>query len=120
MQKLNNKQIKNYENEIISQNVTLYTFGDSITAGTGASDTAHRYVNLLAAAKGWPLTNVGNSGKRMNDPAMIDAMYAETVGDSKVYTLLSGVNDARTGGTDLTLLDSFRGCLQAGIAWLAI
>lgn len=120
MQKVNNNQIKAYEGEIVSKAVTLYTFGDSITAGTGASDAAHRYVNLLAAAKGWSLTNVGNSGKRMNDAAMIDAMYAEVVGENKVYTLLSGVNDARTGGTDLTLLDSFRGCLQAGIAWLAI
>lgn len=35
-------------------------FGDSITAGTGASDAAHRWLNLVHAAKGWGhLTNSG-------------------------------------------------------------
>lgn len=35
-------------------------FGDSITSGTGASDAAHRWANLVAASKGW--TNWVNAG----------------------------------------------------------
>lgn len=41
---------------------TFCAIGDSITAGTGASDEAHRWVNIVAASKGWLLSNDGIGG----------------------------------------------------------
>lgn len=120
VQKANQAQVLPFANESINQPKTYVAFGDSITQGYNATTTPNQYPSLIAAAKGASLTNKGVSGMRMNDPAMIDNMYAETVDNTKLYTLLSGVNDARTAGTNATLIDSFRGCLLAGIAWLAI
>jgi lysophospholipase L1-like esterase len=40
---------------------TLVTYGDSITAGVGASDAAHRWANIVAATKGYFLQNSGVS-----------------------------------------------------------
>jgi len=37
-------------------------FGDSITAGTGASDADHRWINVLATAKNWQFQNSGDGG----------------------------------------------------------
>jgi lysophospholipase L1-like esterase len=119
VQKLNDTQVNGFVIESINQAKTLVAFGDSITAGSSATTLANQYPSKIAAAKGWTLNNLGVSGMRMNDPAMIDNMYAQVVTGGN-YTLLSGVNDARTGGTNLVLADTFRGCLQAGIAWLAI
>jgi lysophospholipase L1-like esterase len=42
-------------------------FGDSITAGTGASDAAHRYANIAATAQGWTLVNSGISGTTLQN-----------------------------------------------------
>jgi lysophospholipase L1-like esterase len=111
---------KPYLYETVNQNTTLKTFGDSITEGYYASTTANRYANLVATRKGWTLTNVGSSGKRMNDAEILDAMYAETVTSAKNYSLMIGTNDAQASGSNEAKLDNFRGCLAAGIAWLAI
>jgi lysophospholipase L1-like esterase len=42
-------------------------FGDSVTAGTGASDAAHRYANIVAAAQGWTLVNSGIAGTALQN-----------------------------------------------------
>lgn len=116
MQKLQNNQTS----ETIAQPITYKSFGDSITQGYYASTEANRYVNLIATNKGFNLTNVGLSGARMGDAAMIDNMYAEVVASSNVYTLLTGVNDQRVTGTSSAYLETYRGCLMAGVSWLAI
>lgn len=120
VQKANESQVAFLANESVNQPKTYVAFGDSITDGYNATTVANEYPSLIAAAKGLSLTNKGLSGMRINDPAMIDNMYAEVVDNTKIYTVLPGVNDARTAGTNVTLIDSFRGCLQAGLAWLAI
>jgi lysophospholipase L1-like esterase len=120
MQKINDTQAGFLTNESVNQPKTYVAFGDSITDGYNATSVPNEYPSLIAANKGLNLTNKGLSGMRINDPAMIDNMYAEVVDNTKIYTILPGVNDARTAGTDTTLIDSFRGCLQAGLAWLAI
>lgn len=38
---------------------TMVAFGDSVTAGTGASDAAHRWANIVATTKSWQLVNSG-------------------------------------------------------------
>jgi len=38
---------------------SLLAFGDSITVGTGATDAAHRWANIVAASKNAILTNAG-------------------------------------------------------------
>lgn len=46
----------------------LVGYGDSITAGTGASDAAHRWLNIVSATKGWPcFTNNGVSGTTLQN-----------------------------------------------------
>lgn len=51
-------------------NLALMTaFGDSITEGTGASDAAHRWANIVAATRGWALTNAGISSTTLQNTA---------------------------------------------------
>lgn len=99
---------------------TLVAFGDSITLGTGASDQAHRYIEVVAAAKSWTLTNNGVSGARLNDPGITDAIYATTVTDTDNYSLLIGTNNMHLNATDAAYQDSFRSNLAAVLAWSAI
>lgn len=65
-----NRAINNSEVELLSNyHVVRYgltfavMFGDSITAGTGASDAAHRWVNILSSARSFGgFQNAGLSG----------------------------------------------------------
>lgn len=101
--------------------MTAYTaFGDSITAGNHATTQANQYTDKLAAYESWTLTNKGTSGARINDPGIIDQIYATTVTDADNYTLLTGTNDMRTAGTDINYQMSYSLNLQAALAWLAI
>src|ERR1043166_3611932 len=97
---------------------TLVAFGDSITAGTGASDQAHRYIEIVAATKSWTLTNNGVSGARLNDPGVIDAIYGTTVTDTDNYSLLIGTNNMHLNNTDANYQDSFRSNLMPVLQWL--
>lgn len=106
--------------ETINQNATLKSFGDSITAGVGASGPNAYYPKLIGDAKGWTVTNVGVSGARVYDPAIIDNAYAEVVDASKNYSLMIGVNNAGANATGISYLDTYRGCLMAVCAWLTI
>lgn len=99
---------------------TLVAFGDSITAGTGASDQAHRYIEKVAAAKSWTLTNNGVAGARLNDPGVTDAIYATTVTNSDNYTLLIGTNNMHSDNTNISYQDSYRANLLAVLAWLSL
>lgn len=99
---------------------TLVAFGDSITSGEGASDQAHRYIELVAAAKSWTLTNKGVSGARLNDPGVIDEIYATAVTDTENYSVLIGTNNMHLNNADANYQDSFRSNLMAGLAWLSI
>ena len=97
---------------------SLDSFGDSITAGTGASATANRYVNLVAANTGWTLTNHGVGGTRAPDGA--DLVYAANPSNSTQYVLAFGYNDLINYGTNSAGQSTFTDALTAEAAWLAV
>jgi len=99
---------------------TLTAFGDSITAGNGASTAANRYANLVAVGKAYTLTNAAVSGSQLADTGIIDPIYSMPGTYDLNYSLLAGVNDMRVRGTDTTKLQTFEDSLGAAIAWLAI
>lgn len=97
----------------------LDAYGDSITMGTAASDAAHRFTNIIAAARNWTLSNHGVSGDHMIDTA--DETYALTVAQDTQSLGLFGYNDMRSGGTgDAGTKTTFQNALYAQAAWLAI
>lgn len=71
----------------------LKTFGDSITAGAGASSTANRYANLLAASLGRTLANYGVNGNCAADQAIVSR--GVTFSASDIATLMIGANDSQ-------------------------
>lgn len=95
-------------------------FGDSITAGVGASAPAFDYVSLLGNATAWNVTNGGVSGSGIADAGQIDTIYATVIAVNKNYTLLTGVNDMRNIGTNAAQQTIYRNALQAALTWMAI
>jgi Cu/Ag efflux protein CusF len=106
--------------ETINQNSTYQAFGDSITAGSGASTSANRYVNLVAAEKGWTLTNYGVGGARLNDHYIMDAILNISTSYTGNYSLMCGTNNYHRDTDDKAYQASFREGLMACVAWLAI
>ncbi len=103
-------------------NATAFTvFGDSISVNSstsGASDAAHSYPNLVAAARGWAQTNTAVAGNGVADVA--DAVFAAVIGDGSQSTLAIGTNDGTTYGTDVNKQAAFASGHLALAAWLAI
>lgn len=99
---------------------TLTAYGDSITAGYGITNPSDWYVNLIGASTGLTVTNNAVAGMKIGDPAVIDAIYAETVDTTKNYLMMIGTNNGRINGADPYYLDTFRGALAAAWMWLAI
>lgn len=93
-------------------------FGDSITLGTGASDAAHRYANLISTRRGWTLTNHGVSGDMVADQA--SPVFTKVVGSGSQSTLMLGTNDQRTYQASLPKQDAFKLGHLALAAWLAL
>lgn len=97
---------------------TLVGVGDSITAGVGASDAAHRWINLVKAAMGWDvLYNNGVSGTVLQNTtqttvAVIGGAVSENGRDNMsrritVYSpdhlfILYGLNDLRLNDAAFT------------------
>lgn len=93
-------------------------FGDSITDGTGASAPANEYVALLAAARGWTVTNHAVSGDMVADQA--DPVFTLDVGNGQQSTLMLGTNDMRTYTSNVSKRAAFKAGHAALLAWLAI
>ncbi|NJD62082.1 MAG: hypothetical protein FIA93_05100 [Deltaproteobacteria bacterium] len=93
-------------------------FGDSITAGVGASAERFRYANLIARENGWVLANKARSGGQLAD--MISIVYPEIVEADGTYLILTGYNDMRNFGIDNAGLSQYRKTLHAALAWLSI
>lgn len=89
---------------IVLDALTLTTLGDSITAGSGASDfngtisPAKGYAPLLAAHYGWALNNTGRSGEAVSDQG--NESFAQTPARGSVYTLFLGTNDKILNAAD--------------------
>lgn len=97
---------------------TFRAFGDSITTGVGASDSAHAYINLLADRRGLTLTNLATSGDMVADQA--DDVYGVTVVDGDQSTVMIGTNDHRIYTTGGYAQGAFKRGHMALLAWLAI
>lgn len=87
-------------------------FGDSITAGYNATTIANRWVNLVAAAKGYAPINAGISSTTLQNTAYTTTglpginngrdryqAYLTGVNKGKHVYILYGVNDIRLGNT---------------------
>lgn len=106
--------------QTINQNNAYVAFGDSITAGEGATTQANRYVDIIASSKGWSLTNTGVSGHRLNDPGITDQVYALSVDYTSNSSIMCGTNNYHRDDTSSAYQDSFRENLGAVLSWLSI
>lgn len=92
-------------------------YGDSVTAGSGASDTAHSYASLLNNAEGWSYNNSAVSGTILqnttqNAVATIGGAAANNGRDNYVthvksfgadkVVILYGLNDIRLNDVAIT------------------
>lgn len=95
-------------------------FGDSVTAGSVASDADHRWLNIIAAAKNWQLINSGDGGTVLentvqNSVAVIggaasangrDTYTARVTAYAPNYVLvLYGLNDLRLNDAAFTVAE---------------
>ena len=74
------------------QGQTLTAFGDSITYGYHASVPANDYINLVGAAKGWTVNDLGHSGDTLVDQAKV--IYGTVPTMNSLSSLLIGQNDS--------------------------
>lgn len=87
--------------EVNSAGYKMIGFGDSYTVGIGASDAAHRWLNLFAANKSKLVVNAGISGSRFQNVGGVDsgsgyARYANDLVEypaSDMVAILYGFND---------------------------
>lgn len=113
----------------------LWTFGDSITAGSSATDRSNRWPTLLAGRLGLSVSNVAYGGAVIADingqilPGFTwtNAPYGDpqvwspsAISTSTVSALLTGFNDLRYRGTNLVDLAAYSGGLAHALAYLAI
>lgn len=99
---------------IVPKNGNIYFFGDSYTAGTGASTTAKRYSTLVATALGATEINFGIAGSTLQKRVPIDYEGAvnmvdrisqiptKTV-DDKLLIFAFGLNDMGQNGANYTV-----------------
>jgi len=84
----------------------LIAFGDSMTAGNAASDTAHRYTNLLASRISGSLNNQSVSGTGMAQQSRA-AFPVVPVLNNSVISVMAGFNDLlRTGPASFTKIET--------------
>jgi lysophospholipase L1-like esterase len=70
----------------------MTAFGDSITAGKGASTQAKAYINLVADAEGWNLLNEARGGDAL--PDQLAEIYQTPVTGASWFLLDIGQNEA--------------------------
>lgn len=92
-------------------------FGDSFTAGFGlASPSTQNWAALLAAEKGWTLTNSAVSGSLCMDQA--DFFMPQNPTTTSIYAVMFGYNDMRVNGTSVSKQYEYQRCLLAALSWL--
>lgn len=112
-------------NFLTPSGTTLNAFGDSITAGTGATGTCNsgatacNYVALTAYAKNWSVNNQAVGGASMSDQMV--PILATSIATASVSSMLIGVHDqpytSTIGGA---AWNQFYRSVLASSAWLAI
>ena len=105
--------------QITNHTWTAYVpWGDSITAGNGASVAGNRYVSLIGAKLGIPVTNRGVGSDRSCDTVNHVFNYANyDVGSTTLSTLFVGINDSDMGVGNYET--NFKSCFGAAASWLA-
>lgn len=111
-------------------NPRVFLFGDSISAGAGASAPTNTYASLVAAANGWVVTSSAMSGTVLNEQLLGVSCYghaqdqpavlSRVVGEEDRSFTLAGYNDMRTYGVDRQRVAQFREQLMTALVWLAI
>lgn len=94
-------------------------YGDSLTAGEGATVTSNGYAALLAADENAALTNNGTAGYMACD--VVEQVMTQNGGSTKnaIQTIMIGTNEAIHKGNG-TYENIFKGCHKAALAWMAI
>ena len=93
-------------------------FGDSITAGAGASVQANCYVNLLNNMLGIIIDNTGVSTAMAIDECSV--LYARTTIAGDKSTVMFGTNDQAKYDIDVAKKGYFIDCLRAYATWLCL
>ncbi len=104
-----------------TQPISLFavnTFGDSITAGTGASIPANDYISLLSEFTGWSFKNNAVGYSMVPDQAPY--VFATNIYSNSISTLMLGTNDQYHYGIDSTRLAVYKTGHEALLAYLAI
>ena len=100
----------------IGPGATLNAYGDSITAGTGASTPASRYVNLVAAQEGWNLINNAAGGDGLFDQCKTQ-IWGSATGTTTISSFLIGQNDGGNPSSS-SYASTYAGALGACYLWL--
>jgi hypothetical protein len=112
-------------------NGTLFTLGDSIVAGTGATSADARFPNRIAAATGLALTNIAINGMQMDSWTTANGVWEQslpTVGYladhatavNDTYAWMLGYNDARLAGANVVFLRTYAKEVNGLISWLGV
>ncbi|MFZ2199112.1 MAG: SGNH/GDSL hydrolase family protein [Thermodesulfovibrionales bacterium] len=91
-------------------------FGDSITAGFGASDNAHSYANIVASSKNWTFTNQAISGSETAGIAY--KIFGTPVTSGNISFYLPGYNDMRHHGATEQAMDEYEKKVMNFASWL--
>lgn len=89
----------------------LTAYGHSWVQGAGASRPARRLVDVVSRRLGCAPTNLGVGGTLSTDTADLVTRNPPPV--SRLYVLLTGLNDARLYGASPVALESFTAALEA-------
>jgi hypothetical protein len=95
-------------------------FGDSITAGTGATVPANKYVSLIGTALSVTPTDQGVGGDQAADQE--SEIYQTTVNStgSQLFTYMVGTNDMAHYFANADQLANYQSFMLASAAWLGI
>ena len=113
---------------------TVWTLGDSITYGASATAASNRWVNQLASANSWSVTNLAYGSATIPDLnwQAYPGFYITNLYDGIVYhspstistncqtAILAGFNDLRDFGTDSIRLATFERGLMALLTYVGI
>lgn len=103
-----------------TQFTRVKAWGDSITAGTGATSPELGYINRESEILGIPFVNYAVGNATAWDQALQVFTPANAIAVNEAAQLMIGTNDSRYGTADANNVDTFKRAHAALLAWLAI
>lgn len=117
----NGPSFTKYINTPFAQSYSFFdAFGDSITAGTGATTPANAWVSIVGSFLGITPTNHGSAGSQAADQFPIIYPFNPVDSTRQLITYAVGTNDNFIYQTDPDKQANFSGFHLAGVAYLAI